>query len=629
MRSLSSVAFFSFICLDRAEILELWWNISYTTANPDGLYERRVIGVNGTWPPPPITATQGDVILIHALNGLNDETIGTSLHAHGMFFNGTNYFDGAVGITQCSIPMNNTLSYTIDTSLQTGTYWIHGHYLGQYVDGLRAPLIIMPNNATGRSDNTTWDDEYTLVVSDWYHDQHSTLLNQFLNWRNPTGAEPIPDSAVIYVAKNGSYFPSQDAITSGSAVSNNATIPFEAGKSYKIRVINMSALAMFWLAIDQHDLFIIETDGVEVEPYAIDILTIAVAQRYSILVQAKNETSTNYAMTIMQDTAMYDTVPDTLVINNTVQIVYAEGNSAATEIMYDSIPVLNDTEFVPVLQRAMAPADIEYRLDVWFDTYDDGMNRASLNNITFQQPPTASIFTALTMGNNSFLSNVYGGQTNAFAYPHMANIQLTVYNWDSGFHPFHLHGHEFQVVSKSFDVTSNDTTINPPIYEGQGNPERRDTITIPPTGRVVLRWRADNPGAWFFHCHIDWHLSSGLAAVFIEAPETFQANTTIPQAMYDQCDYWSLPTSGNVVGLNSTTDFAGEPSGPFPLVMGWTPKAIGALAGCILTALVGFATVVWYGWGGLDECELEEEVKRKIVAKHARRSIMTRLKGRA
>lgn len=44
------------------------------------------------------------------------------------------------------------------------------------------------------------------------------------------------------------------------------------------------------------------------------------------------------------------------------------------------------------------------------------------------------------MGNNSMLSSVYGAQTNAFAYPHMANIQLTVYNWDAGFHPFHLHG---------------------------------------------------------------------------------------------------------------------------------------------------------------------------------------------
>ncbi len=52
-------------------------------------------------------------------------------------------------------------------------------------------------------------------------------------------------------------------------------------------------------------MFIIETDGVELEPYPIDQLTIAVAQRYSILVKAKNDTSTNYAMTIMQDTDMY------------------------------------------------------------------------------------------------------------------------------------------------------------------------------------------------------------------------------------------------------------------------------------------------------------------------------------
>jgi hypothetical protein len=28
-------------------------------------------------------------------------------------------------------------------------------------------FIILPKNGTGRADNTTWDDEYTLVVSDW------------------------------------------------------------------------------------------------------------------------------------------------------------------------------------------------------------------------------------------------------------------------------------------------------------------------------------------------------------------------------------------------------------------------------------------------------------------------------
>jgi iron transport multicopper oxidase len=34
----------------QAALVEHYWNISYTQANPDGLYERRVIGVNGSWP---------------------------------------------------------------------------------------------------------------------------------------------------------------------------------------------------------------------------------------------------------------------------------------------------------------------------------------------------------------------------------------------------------------------------------------------------------------------------------------------------------------------------------------------------------------------------------------------------
>jgi iron transport multicopper oxidase len=51
------------------------------------------------------------------------------------------------------------------------------------------------------------------------------------------------------------------------------------------------------------------------------------------------------------------------------------------------------------------------------------------------------MFTALTMGEDALNDRVYGHQTNAFAYPHMSNIELTVFNWDAGFHPFHLHGY--------------------------------------------------------------------------------------------------------------------------------------------------------------------------------------------
>lgn len=49
---------------------------------------------------------------------------------------------------------------------------------------------------------------------------------------------------------------------------------------------------------------VLEADGVEFEPYAIDTLTIAVAQRYSVLVEAKNDTSKNYAMSVMQSPDM-------------------------------------------------------------------------------------------------------------------------------------------------------------------------------------------------------------------------------------------------------------------------------------------------------------------------------------
>ncbi|KAK8865574.1 hypothetical protein IAR55_000718 [Kwoniella newhampshirensis] len=619
MRTSIALTALTLVASVQAATVEHWWNVTYTTANPDGLQERRVFGINGTWPPPVLTATQGDVVTLHLTNGLGDPAIGTALHTHGLFFNGSNWSDGATGVNQCPIPNGETLTLHIDTTYQTGTYWIHGHHEGQNTDGLRAPFIIYPQNATGRADDVRWDEEYIFTMADWYHDEYPNLIrDEFLTWTNPTGAEPVPKSAVMYGAyRNGTYMHTNQELSSGVGVSDNASLIFEAGRTYKLRFVNMGTLGMFWVNMDQHQMYIIEVDGIEVEPYAIDSLTVAVAQRYSILVQAKNATDTNYALMFMQDTDMYDAVPDDLVVNNTVQITYNSAAPPATAVIVDAIEPFNDTQLIPVLKRELLGYDVAFELNAYFDTYDDGTNRASFNNITYQMPMAGMVptmLTALTMGNDSFDTAVYGAQTNAFVYRHMQNVQLTVYNWDAGFHPFHFHGHEFQVVHKSFDVTSNDTTINPPINENQSNPARRDTIVIPPTGSVTLRWTADNPGAWMFHCHIDWHLSAGLAAIFLEAVDAFQAeNTTnvVPSQIYDHCQYWNSPTEGNIVGTFSTTDLKGQPWGPFPLKMGWTPKAIGALAGCLITALLGFATIVWYAAGELDEHEIEEEMKRK------------------
>lgn len=73
--------------------------------------------------PPPVFVHQHDQLYVHATNGLGD--VGTALHSHGNFFNGTSYYDGAVGTTQCAIPPGHTLDYHIPVDLQQGTYWIH------------------------------------------------------------------------------------------------------------------------------------------------------------------------------------------------------------------------------------------------------------------------------------------------------------------------------------------------------------------------------------------------------------------------------------------------------------------------------------------------------------------------
>lgn len=76
----------------------LEWDVAYTTANPDGQFERRVMGVNGQWPIPAIELDYGDTIQLKVNNQLGD--VVTGLHVHGLFQNGTNYYDGPVGVVQ-------------------------------------------------------------------------------------------------------------------------------------------------------------------------------------------------------------------------------------------------------------------------------------------------------------------------------------------------------------------------------------------------------------------------------------------------------------------------------------------------------------------------------------------------
>ncbi|THH20379.1 hypothetical protein EW146_g993 [Bondarzewia mesenterica] len=187
-----------------------------------------------------------------------------------------------------------------------------------------------------------------------------------------------------------------------------------------------------------------------------------------------------------------------------------------------------------------------------------------------------------------------------------------------------------QLVGRSEDYTSDNTTLNPAIVEGQANPMRRDTVQVPAGTSVTLRVIADNPGAWFFHCHIEWHLEVGLAVTFLEAPLIAQERGGgIPSFLAGHCAALGMPASGNAAGHASTTDLMGLPLGPFPQNNGWHSKGIGAMAGCVLTAVLGMASVTWYSIGEhMTEEEMEDEARAKHAAKLARGRFFGLLKKR-
>ncbi|EFP86676.2 uncharacterized protein PGTG_13058 [Puccinia graminis f. sp. tritici CRL 75-36-700-3] len=586
----------------RSAVVDFYWNITYATANPDGLFERTVIGVNNTWPPPPITVTSGDVIRMHAFNGLPDKP--TTLHFHGMFFNGTNFYDGAMGVTQCGIPPGAQFTYIVNTTTQVGTYWVHAHSLGQYVDGLRSPVVILPPVTPGKR---PYDDEFTIVLSDWYHQQHSQLISTFLSRSNPLGAEPIPDSALVYVVQNNTY---------REHFNENATIPFSPGKTYRLRILNAGALGMFYFKIDGHQMSVIEVDGTDVEPLPTDMLSLATAQRYSVLVTAKNETKQNFLIHANFEPGMFDSIPEGLQLNYSSSIIYTPGAPTAPEELFTEYKSLDDLAFKPTSALPILSKTKNIDLNVFFSTFENGVNRGAFNNVTYVPPRVPTVMTIDSAPANALESPaIYGPQSNAFVISHLEVVELTVFNWDKGNHPFHLHGQKFQVVNKQ-------TSIDPgnPTYSNQtlSNPMRRDTIQIPGGGFVSIRFVADNPGAWLFHCHIEWHLQSGLAAMFIVAPEVHQRNFPVPQFMKDQCAMMNIPSSGNAGGLSGSKlyDLSTAPHGPFPQVSGFHARGNLSIAACIISSLIGVLTIIWYSRGEqFDDEEVEREMLEKIKSK--------------
>ncbi|KAI8611842.1 Cupredoxin [Chytriomyces sp. MP71] len=529
------------------------WTVAEIIYDADGVALSR-FGVNGK--PAHLAAIHanlGDRIVLQLTNNLN---VPTSIHFHGLFQQGSGFMDGPVGITQCAIAPGK--SYTYDfTVAQFGTFFWHGHFGIQSVDGLRGPFIIQ--NPSGERQ---YDSDYTLQLADWYHSSSKNLLASYQNSTlNPNGSEPVWVTGVI----NGIGQVNCSSLMSYTLCDSHKgpyNFILQPGTSNRIRVVNTGIFAAFLFSIDGHDLTIIEVDGTLVEPYTVSMLTVNVAQRYSVLVKTDAHPGNYMVRGDMYHGDPWTSMPEMppgFQPNVTAVLTYAGVPLSDAPTQVDSgklkAGMLDDMQLHPINPPKACPANPTNVQSFLFE-----FSFATRESDTFQK----SYPIIRTLHNNTWNTIVNSSRPtdNVVFIDAGQTIDILIRNDDSGEHPFHIHGHNFWILASGVSnsiatVPRLYTATNPPVrdvvtvkacphddqgclagnvtqFDGYPGRRKPDANALPATaeddtwfGYVMIRFVADNPGVWLFHCHIGWHLSAGLAVAFVEGAASVPSALTL------------------------------------------------------------------------------------------------------
>lgn len=158
------------------------------------------------------------------------------------------------------------------------TYCLQSHFTQQYGDGLLGPLII---NGPATADYD--EDLGMLFLSDWSHIPASELWDAARQ-----GAPPTLDGGLLNGTNTFDCTDSTDANCIGGGKKFETV--FEAGKKYRIRIINSAIEGHFQYSIDGHSLTVIGMDLVPIVPYTTDSVVISMGQRYDLIVEANADT---------------------------------------------------------------------------------------------------------------------------------------------------------------------------------------------------------------------------------------------------------------------------------------------------------------------------------------------------
>ncbi|XP_027175602.1 laccase-4 [Coffea eugenioides] len=493
-----------------------------------------IVTVNGKSPGPTLYAREDDTVLVRVVNHVK---YNVSIHWHGVRQLRTGWADGPAYITQCPIQPGQSYVYNFTITGQRGTLLWHAHILWLRAT-VHGAVVILPKRGVLYPFPKPHH-ENVVVLGEWWKSDTEAVINEALK----SGMAPnVSDAHTI----NGH----PGAVANCSSDQGGFTLSVEPGKSYLLRVINAALNEELFFKIAGHTMTVVEVDATYVKPFKTDTILVAPGQTTNVIVTA-DQSAGKYmvsASTFMDSTIAVDNTSATATL-------HYSGTLSSSPTTFTTAPALNATpvanKFTNSLRSlnskkypAQVPQTVDHSL---FFVVGLGINPcptckaangsrvvASVNNVTFVMPTVAllqahffninGVFTTDFPGNPPSPFNYTGtppanlqtkNGTKVYRLPYNATVQVVLQ--DTGIvapenHPVHLHGFNFFAVGRGLG------NFNPKTDPKKFNlvdPVERNTIGVPTGGWVAIRFRADNPGVWFMHCHLEVHTTWGLKMAFL------------------------------------------------------------------------------------------------------------------
>jgi len=495
--------------------------------------ERTALTVNGTVPGPTLRFKEGEDITINVTNTLD---VDTSIHWHGLILPFTE--DGVPGLSFDGIKPGTTHTYNFPAQ-QSGTYWFHSHSGLQEQQGVYGSIVIEPK---GR-EPFRYDREHVIVLSDWHDMKPERILaklkkqSDYFNYSQRTVGTFFDDVATkgFGAAMTDRMHwgemrmtPTDIADVSGYTFLVNGKNPeqnwiglFTPGERVRLRIINASAMTFFDVRIPGLEMTVVQADGNNVQPVKVDEFRIAVAETYDVLVRpmddkpytifAESMGRTGFARaTLATKQGVQGPVPEPgerpLL---TMADMAMHGDMAGMDhsnmqgMDHSDMQGMDHSNMQGMDHAAMASQDPFYAPGSGLaPEAADGGKFLSYADLKAQKPlyevrePTREIELRLTGNMERYFWSINDkkfSEAEPIRLKYGERVRFKFVNETMMTHPMHLHG--------MWTILDNGS--------GKWNPIKH-VVSIAPGTTVYTETEVDALGKWAFHCHLLYHMDTGM-----------------------------------------------------------------------------------------------------------------------